>query len=129
MAKNTQNGTNAPAKVSHDSGERARPEDTRRKQRESSRRAFGDPLEIIASKPCSAVLREHCKEVADMDDRVKQQIRKISVESGKSVGPYAERIKTAHQYVATREVVTEEVAGLIKITPKSGFRQHETTKQ
>lgn len=86
MTDRAQGQAKASKQTRHGAGEHARREEKKRKQWESIRCIFRDPLETVAARPCDPVLRQYCREVAEKDDKVKEKIRKLSAESEKTLG-------------------------------------------
>lgn len=112
----------------HSSSEFARRQEKKRKQCESLKRAFGDPLAVVASRPCNSVLRKYSSEIAKKDDEIKETIRKISSESEESLGPFDKgRVKRAENFIDKRQKaaaaldkLTTEKLNFIKRLEKSG---------
>lgn len=88
----------------------ARREEKRRKQRESFRLPFADPLECFSISP-EAALWSVSQELTDEGERLKKRVRIFSAFSDEVIRNFDP--KNAQKYVAERERLAEEVASHI----------------
>lgn len=87
-------------------------EEKKRKQRDSLRLAFADPLEFFSLSPEPA-LRSVSQELTDKGELLKGRVRSISASSDEIIQKFDPT--HAQKYVAEREPLAEEVAAHIKI--------------
>lgn len=108
----------------YNGGSSAGREEKRRKQRDSLRLAFADPLECFSISPEPA-LRSVSQELADKGERLKERVRNISASSDEIIRKFDP--KHAQKYVAEREPLAEEVASHIK-TCRNKVREAQEKK-
>lgn len=108
----------------HNGSSRAKREEKKRKQRESLRLAFADPLESFLLSPEPA-LPSLSQELADKGEHLKQRIRNISAASDEIIQKFDP--KHAERYVAEREPHAEDVASHIK-TCRNKVRELQAKK-
>lgn len=108
----------------HNGSSRAQREEKRRKQRESLRPAFADPLESFLLPPEPA-LPSLSQELADKGEHLKERVRNISAASDEIIQKFDP--KHAEKYVAERESLAEDVASHIK-TCRNKVRELQAKK-